>query len=149
MLHWNIVQTIVNNDQVSQGLCKSVGWAFQCIVVLQSWGNWHKHAWNQDLRVQHIPYITNTNKQVSAYFGCLPTFYTKAQWMKIFNYFMYTFLPSGVFYKFHYLKIKIVSWIIFFSFSIVNLFRGFSKLLSLLLNVIEVTTVHKNGLILA
>ena len=52
MVHWNIVPTIFHNDQVSQGLCKIVGMTFQCIVVLQLRGDWPKHAWNQDLRVQ-------------------------------------------------------------------------------------------------
>ena len=54
MLHWYIVLTIFHNDQASPGLCKIVRMKFWCIVVLQSRGDWPKHARNQDLKVQPV-----------------------------------------------------------------------------------------------
>ena len=56
VVHWNTFLTIFHHDQVSQGFCKIVGMTFQCIVVLQLREDWPKHAWKQDLRVQHNQY---------------------------------------------------------------------------------------------
>ena len=56
MVIWNIVLTIFHNDQISHVLWKIVGSTFQCIVVLQSRGDWPKNAWNKYLRVQHKYY---------------------------------------------------------------------------------------------
>ena len=53
MVNSNIVLTIFHNDQVSQGLCKIIKITFQCILVLQLWGDWPKHVWKKELRMQH------------------------------------------------------------------------------------------------
>ena len=57
MVHWNIVPVIFHIDQLSRGLFKIVKRTFLFIVVLQLQGDWPhcQHAWNQDLRVQHMP----------------------------------------------------------------------------------------------
>ena len=57
MVHWNIVLTIFHNDQIYMGLWKIVGITLQCMVVLQSQGDWPKNAGKHDLWVQLIYFV--------------------------------------------------------------------------------------------
>ena len=64
MVDWNVVLTIFHNYHIFQGLWKIVWTTYQCIVVLQLWGDWPKNAWNQDLRVQHMrPCLNELQKE--------------------------------------------------------------------------------------
>ena len=46
MIHFNVVLTVFHIDHISQGVCKTVGTTFQCIVVLKLEGEGPEKAHN-------------------------------------------------------------------------------------------------------